>query len=123
MNILIVEDEKLMLMALQYSVEALGHNSFHALDSTEAIRHIRNQKIDFIFSDILMPGISGLSLVSILRHTYHLKIPIVLMSTLKTKDVRNKSEYRDVNDFIEKPFTIADIAYKISKHTSSELDN
>ena len=123
MNVLIVEDDKLTLTALQHCIESLGHHSFLALESIDAIRNVRNFKIDFIFSDILMPGISGLSLVSIMRNVYLIKAPIILISTMKTSVVRNASEFMGADDFIEKPFTIADLAYKITKYTSPELKN
>jgi len=72
MNILIIEDEKLTLNALQHSIESLGHTAFVAETGEEAITKVAQHKIDFIFSDIMMPGISGLSLVSLLRNIHFL---------------------------------------------------
>lgn len=117
MNILIVEDEILTLNALQHSIQSLGHTAFLAETGEEAITQVNENKIDFIISDIMMPGISGLSLVSVLRNIHLCQIPIILISTLDNSYIRSSSRNLGANDFISKPFTIADIAYKIAKHT------
>lgn len=118
MNILIVEDEKLTLNALQHSVESLGHTVFLAENGEEAIARVTENKIDFIISDIMMPGISGLSLVSVLRNVYLCQMPVVLISSLDNSYMRNSSRNLGATDFISKPFTIADLAYKINKYTA-----
>jgi CheY-like chemotaxis protein len=76
MNILVVEDEILTLSALGHSIESLGHKAFLAENGEEAIKQVTENKIDFIISDIMMPGISGLSLVSVLRNIHFSNVPI-----------------------------------------------
>lgn len=115
MNILIIEDEKLSLRTFKHCIELMGHNYYLAENGMEAINMIRQHKIDFIFSDILMPGISGLSLVSVLRNTYLMKIPIVMVSSLNSKYLEEAVEKTGANDFIRKPFTVKAIAEKIQK--------
>jgi CheY-like chemotaxis protein len=120
MNVLIVDDERLSLTALQHCVHDLGHTTILAENGEEAIAKLNENKIDLILSDIMMPGISGLSLVSVLRNVYFLETPIILISTLDTSNIINSSHYLGANDFISKPFNIADIAYKINKYLSVE---
>ncbi len=116
MNILIIEDERLTLNALRHSIESLGHTAFVAETGEEAIAKVAQHNIDFIFSDIMMPGISGLSLVSLLRNIHFYIKPIVLISTLDTTYIRSSSYDLGADDFIAKPFTVADIAHKINKY-------
>ena len=68
----------------------------------------------------MMPGISGLSLVSVLRNMYMCQIPIILISNNDNSDMRKSSQFMGANDFVSKPFNIADIAYKIDKHTKKD---
>ncbi|MCX6290737.1 MAG: response regulator [Bacteroidetes bacterium] len=123
MNILIVDDEKMTLNALQYSIESLGHVAFVAETGEEAISQVTENKIDFIISDIMMPGISGLSLVSLLRNVYLCQMPILLISTLDNAHMRNSSHNIGADSFISKPFSIADIAYKINKYAKPETNS
>ena len=120
MNILIVEDEKLTLNALQHCIESLGHKAFLASTGEGAISLISENDINLIISDIVMPGISGLSLVSLLRNVYLCKTPIILISTLDNSEMRMSSSNLGVTSFISKPFTIADIANRIAKISLSE---
>ena len=123
MNILIVEDEKLTLHALEQSIQTLGHTAFLAENGEEAISKVTENQIDFIISDIMMPGISGLSLVSVLRNIHLCQMPIILISSLDNPYMRNSSRNLGANGFIVKPFTIADIAYKINKYTRQESNS
>ena len=63
MNILIIEDDKLTLNSLRFSLESLGHITDLAENGEKAISLIVNGNFDLIICDIMMPGISGLSVV------------------------------------------------------------
>lgn len=115
MNILIIEDDKLTLNLLQYCIEKLGHKAFLAPDGEEAIRMIANGKFDLLICDIMMPGISGLSLVSVLRTVHLCTIPIIMMSVLNNKQLMDASFEAGANDFIAKPFDIETLEEKIKK--------
>jgi len=115
MNILVIEDDKLTLSSLKHIVESLGHSVTLAENAEEAIDRIVDGKFDLVLSDIMMPGISGLSLVSILRSVHLCKTPIIAMSTLNNKAVLEAAYDAGANDFIPKPFTVEDLSEKLEK--------
>jgi len=123
MNILIVEDEEMVRNALRKCIEELGHRFFIAKNGEEAIQQVTENDIDFVISDIMMPGISGLSLVSVLRNMYLCQMPIVLISTLGRSQMKDSPLVVGADDFISKPFSIADIAYVISRHVRPKEKN
>lgn len=114
MNILIIDDDKLTINALMQILENLGHNVSLALDGEKAINLISKQEYDLIISDIMMPGISGLSLVSVLRSVHLCTTPIIMMSTLNNKPLLDAAMEAGANDFIPKPFTTEDIKAKVA---------
>lgn len=116
MNILIIEDDKVTLKTLQSSIENLGHKVLIAETSEEAINLIVDEKMDLIISDIMMPGISGLSLVSVLRTVHLCKTPIIMMSVLNNKALLDAAFEAGANDFIAKPFAIEELKDKIRKY-------
>src|ERR1035437_1506240 len=116
MNILIIEDDKVTLKTLQYSVENLGHKVSIVGSSEEAIKLTENIKFDLIISDIMMPGISGLSLVNVLRTINLYSEPIIMMSALHNKSLLDAAFKAGANDFIAKPFTIEDLTDKLRKY-------
>ncbi|MDQ3046941.1 MAG: response regulator, partial [Bacteroidota bacterium] len=67
MEILIVEDDKLTLNLLQFCIQNLGHKAHLAVNTEEAIEMMKDGKFDLIITDIMMPGVSGLSFVTNLR--------------------------------------------------------
>jgi DNA-binding response OmpR family regulator len=120
MNILIIEDDKLTLKSLQYCIESLGHKAFAAEDAETAINLVVEGNFDLLISDVMMPGISGLSLVSVLRSVHFSTIPIVMMSTLNNKSLLEAAIEAGANDFMSKPFSPEDlekVINKFDKHT------
>src|ERR1035437_8227787 len=106
MNILIIEDDHLTLQALQQSVENLGHEVSVAVNGEEGISMAVSEKFDLLLCDIMMPGISGLSLVPVLRFVHLCNTPIVMMSTLSNKPLLEAAYESGANDFLAKPFSI-----------------
>lgn len=119
MMILLVEDDKLILHTLKHIIENLGHTVVIAEDAEKAMTNISSMRFDLIFSDIMMPGISGLSLLTILRSAYRCSTPIIAMSTLNHKPVLDAAFQAGANDFMLKPFSLEDLAQKLNKFNKS----
>ncbi len=58
-TVLIVEDEKLIIVSTQMVLEAAGFRVESAINGEEGIRKAREMKPDLILLDIMMPGIDG----------------------------------------------------------------
>jgi CheY-like chemotaxis protein len=116
MNILVIEDDKLTLNAVQHSLEKMGHTTAVAKSGEEAIELISDKSFDLIISDIMMPGISGLSLVTVLRQVHLCFTPIIMMSTLSHGPLLDAAFKAGANDFLNKPFTAEELEGKLKKY-------
>jgi CheY-like chemotaxis protein len=116
MNILIIDDDKLTINALQHSLETLGHHVSVARNGEEAIEKVSSGSYDVIISDIMMPGISGLSLVNVLRSVHLCFTPIIMMSTLNNRPLLDAAFKAGANDFLNKPISTEDLANKLKKY-------
>jgi two-component system OmpR family response regulator len=116
MNILVIEDDKLALSAVQHAVESLGHTASIAKSGEQAIEMITSGNYDLILCDIMMPGISGLSFVTLLRSVHLVFTPIIMMSTLSHVPLLDAAFKAGANDFLNKPFTTEELAGKIKKY-------
>lgn len=123
MNILIVEDDKFALNLLRHSLETLGHKVEGTLNAEEAIEMAATGRFDLVISDIMMPGISGLSLVTILRTVHLCNTPIIIMSALHNQPLLESVFDAGANDFLAKPFSIEDLEEKLRKFDKSKSDN
>lgn len=113
MKILVIDDDKLTTTMLMHYLENLGHQVSLAYGGEEALNMISDSTFDLIVSDIMMPGISGLSLVSVLRSVHLCNTPIIMMSTLNNDPLLEAAFEAGANDFIAKPFTVKDLVYKL----------
>jgi len=115
MNILIIEDDKLTLHALKQSLEDMGHTLSVATNGEEGINMAADGKFDLLLCDIMMPGISGLSLVTILRCVHLCHTPIIMMSALNNQPLLEAAFEAGANDFLTKPFSLSNLEEKIKK--------
>jgi CheY-like chemotaxis protein len=122
MNVLIIEDDKLTLTALKHAIKEEGHKVETAENAEEAISKIESDGFDLILSDIMMPGISGLSLITILRTVHLIKTPIVVMSALSNQPLLEAAYEAGANDFIAKPFTRESLMEKLEKYSSTPTE-
>jgi DNA-binding response OmpR family regulator len=115
MKILIIDDDRLTTSAISHNVEILGHKPSVAATAEDAMKMIGNDNYDLIISDIMMPGISGLSLVTVLRTVQLNFTPIIMMSTLHNKHLLDAAIQAGANDFLDKPVSLSQLEAKVKQ--------
>jgi EAL domain-containing protein (putative c-di-GMP-specific phosphodiesterase class I) len=103
-DVLLVDDDKLVLRALERSLRAGGYTVYAVDDSQTAIREAMSNAYDVIVSDINMPGLSGIELVDVLR-SYGSEIPVILVTGNPTIDTAQYAVELGVLQYITKPVT------------------
>lgn len=121
MKILIVDDDKLMLEVISHYLGAEGYETSIAEDGFQALDKIQKEKIDLIISDIMMPNISGLALLNLLKQFYFNNIPIILISSLDKKDFITRSLGLGAIDFITKPIDFKQLSHLVRKYVKAKI--
>lgn len=103
-NILVCEDDPVLLDELREIFEIEFENVVIAVDGAEAYIQTRNQEFDLIFTDIRMPGMSGIELVARLRSEGKM-VPVILCSSSAENHQLVQGIRLGIHDFLEKPFT------------------
>ncbi len=116
MKILIVDDSKLMLEVLSHYLKGEGYETSVAEDGFQALDLIQKEKIDLIVSDIMMPNISGLELLNLLKKFYFNNIPIILISSLDKKAFIQRSMGLGAIDFVTKPIDFKNLSHLVKKY-------
>lgn len=102
-TILVAEDTVTARMLLKNILDASGYDVKTAVDGLEAYSILMENKIDLLLSDIEMPKMSGFELASKVRKTENLKeIPIILCSSLSSKEDKEKGVAAGANAYIIK---------------------
>jgi DNA-binding NtrC family response regulator len=115
MRILIIDDDELTLIALSEKLKAKGRELLTAKDSLKALTMINSENIDLIICDVIMPGVSALSLLSILNRYEAKRIPLIIISYLSSADTIRQSLNLEVLDFFTKPIDYRRLGLLIDK--------
>ena len=107
MKILVVDDEKLIVKGLKFSLEQEGMRVDCAYDGEEAVEMALANKYDIILLDIMLPKMSGLEVCQQIRETSN--VPIIML-TAKGDDMDKIMglEY-GADDYITKPFNVLEV--------------
>jgi two-component system chemotaxis response regulator CheY len=105
-TILSVDDSKAIREMVSAVLVGEGHDVITAEDGVEAMTIARQQTFDLVLSDINMPNMNGISLVSKLRRLDGYEHTPILMLTTENSDYKkNKSRASGATGWIQKPFT------------------
>ncbi len=116
MKILIVDDDKMLLEAISHNLKGVGYDTVLAENGYEALDIINKVKVDLIISDVMMPNISGLGLLSLLKQFYFNNIPIIIISSLDKADVVLHSIGLGAVDFVSKPINFKKLLQQVKKY-------
>jgi len=106
-HILIVEDSPTMRSLLSTSLEELGGTIkiTQVASGFEALRVLPREQCDLIVTDINMPDINGLELVSFVKsNSSYRDIPLIIVSTESSERDRDKGLELGADAYLVKPF-------------------
>lgn len=116
-RILIVDDTTANVRLLSHVLEKEGYGVLSANNGEEAIRQTREEKPDLILLDVMMPGMSGFDVASVLKEDEKLAdIPIIFLSALSESDIKVKGFNAGGVDYITKPFKKEETLARIQTH-------
>ncbi|ABQ27297.1 response regulator [Geotalea uraniireducens] len=121
-NILIVEDSPTMRQLISFALKRLrGIRIVEANDGVDGLKKLSAERFDLILTDINMPIMDGLKLVSLVRNDANYKdTPIVVITTEGAQEDRERALALGANDYITKPIQpnrILDVAKGLLKIT------
>ena len=110
-KVLVVDDEKLIVKGIRFSLEQEGMEVSCAYDGEEALEMAKNTDFDIILLDIMLPRLTGLEVCQQIRESS--KVPIIML-TAKDNDMDKIMglEY-GADDYITKPFNILEVKARI----------
>ncbi len=110
-KVLVVDDEKLIVKGLRFSLEQDGMEVDCAYDGEEALEYARSKEYDIVLLDVMLPKLDGFQVCQQIREFSNM--PIVML-TAKGDDMDKilGLEY-GADDYITKPFNILEIKARI----------
>ncbi len=110
-RVLVVDDEKLIVKGIRFSLEQDGMEVDCAYDGEEALEFAKNNQYDMILLDVMLPKMNGFEVCQQIREFSN--TPIVML-TAKGEDMDKilGLEY-GADDYITKPFNILEVKARI----------
>lgn len=110
-HVLVVDDEKLIVKGIKFSLEQDGMQVTPAYDGEEALQLIKDIEFDLIVLDVMLPKMDGLQVCQQVREFS--QVPIIMV-TAKGEDMDKIMglEY-GADDYITKPFNILELKARI----------
>jgi len=122
-RVLVVDDEKLIVKGIRFSLEQDGMEVTCAYDGEEALQLAKEQKFDIILLDVMLPKLNGFEVCQQIREFSN--VPIIML-TAKGDDM-DKILGLDygADDYITKPFNILEVKARIKAimRRSSKAEN
>lgn len=114
-NILVIEDDALMLKSLEFRLKKDGYAVQTAPDGREALKLIEANKFDLIITDIMIPFVTGLEIVSRIKTDPQKNTPIIVLSGVGLENVVLEAFKLGADDFMTKPFIINELSVRVRK--------
>ncbi len=110
--LLVIEDERKVLRALQRGLENEGYEVTAAANGELGFRLALSRPFDCIILDLLLPGKDGLEVLKDLRKTGQ-KMPVLILTARDTVDDRVIGLDAGADDYLVKPFAFAELLARL----------
>lgn len=115
MKILVAEDEPMLLKTIELKLKKEGYEIITTIDGREAVAKIETEDPDMVITDIMMPYVSGLEIVAIVRKKTSKKIPIIILSAMEQEKVVMEAFELGADDYITKPFSLNELSIRVKR--------
>jgi len=111
LKVLVVEDSPTMRQLIVFALKRIrGLQITEANDGVGGLKKLSAEKFDLILTDINMPIMDGLKLVSLIRNDPQYKeVPVVVITTEGAQEDRDRALALGANEYITKPIQTAKI--------------
>ena len=111
-NILIVDDDKEIVNAIEIYLKKEGYNIFKAYNGEQALQQLEKEQIHLIILDIMMPKKDGIETINEIREKY--SIPVIMLSAKSEDEDKIKGLDMGADDYVTKPFNPQELIARVN---------
>lgn len=113
-KILVIDDDQSILSIFEYILNEAGYETVTAVDGYNAIEKVKNNKFDLVFTDVKMPGLSGIDTYKEIRKLDP-KLLVVMMTGYSVDELLKEAFELGAYGVIYKPFDMEEVLSIIEK--------
>ena len=123
-KILVVEDSRTQRAAICRMLQQNGYDIVEASDGYDALKQLDNTRLDLILLDIVMPGIDGYKVMSLIKEKPGMKnVPIIMLTSRDKLIDKMRGKISGTNEYLTKPFKYEELIGMIDKYLFTEADS
>jgi DNA-binding response OmpR family regulator len=111
-RLLIVEDDPTLRQALTFNLAREGYEVTSAADGESALEAARNERLDLVLLDVMLPGMSGVEVLRVLRRE-GITTPVIVLSAKGDEIDRVVGLKVGADDYVAKPFSRPELLARI----------
>ena len=111
-NILVVDDDKAIVEAIEIYLRGEGYNIFKAYDGAEALEVINEEEVHLVIMDIMMPKMDGTRATLKIREEK--EIPIIMLSAKSEDTDKILGLNIGADDYVTKPFNPLELIARVN---------
>ena len=105
-TLLIVDDSAAMRQLITFTIKDAGHDVLPAENGRDALEKLKGVRVDMVITDLNMPEMDGITLITELRKMADYKfIPILMLTTESQVAKREEGRAAGASGWIVKPFS------------------
>lgn len=115
-TILIVDDSASLRQVVAIALKGAGYDVIEGSDGNDGLSKLDGKKVHLIISDVNMPGMDGLTMVTEIKKMPNYKFtPIIMLTTEAGADLKQKGKDAGVKAWVVKPFKPDQMLNAVSK--------
>lgn len=118
-RVLVVDDEPHMQRVLEIMLRRMGHDVLLAADGEAALAIVQTTPVDLVMTDLRMPGMDGVALLSALR-SQGVEAPVILMTAYGTVESAVDAMKKGAFDYLLRPFDVDAVELIITRALTLE---
>ncbi|HDP25100.1 MAG TPA: response regulator [Deltaproteobacteria bacterium] len=119
-KVLIVDDDPGIRETISDLVEELGYTARTATDGVDALTLLQDESYLCVFTDIMMPKMTGIELIKRIK-AWNVSLPIIVITGYASLEIAIDAMKYGASDFISKPFKVSQIQLMLSKVKREKL--
>lgn len=113
-KILVVDDESTICDSVKKILSRKGYEVENTLNASDAIERMKKEKFDIVITDLMMPNVSGMELLELVKK-YYPEIDVLVITGYATLESAVQATKLGALDYIQKPFTPGELADRVQK--------
>jgi len=113
-TIFVIDDDPALREVLEEFLTGIGYSVITADNSFVGLEKIRENSIDLVITDLMMPGISGIDFIKAVRE-YDPDLPVIMITAYPSIDIAVNAIKEGASDFITKPFNLDHISLVVRR--------